>query len=224
MWWDEGHKRTLSLSPPSLPSFLLLTVPIIWTGTHGRVPQWQVPETRPDHPNPSSHIHSGSDNSWCAGSFPASPFIHSGIRVSLFVLVKWGGRAGRRRQVYTARWTDFKQGPCTNTIKHFLEKTHWFPRVGSHLKFAFLSLINEAKWAWNESSIVRQWIDKKLTTKSFINQNVNLCVYVCVRGSWALLSVKHTEDGEASYTVKNHYQFNNDDDFMLHKLVCIYAV
>lgn len=144
MWWDEGHKRTLSLFSPSPPSFLLLTVPIIWMGTHGFVPQWQVPETHPDHPNPSSHIHSGSDNSWCAGSFPASPFIHSGISVSLFVLVKWGGRAGRPSQVYTAQRRDLRQEPCTNAIKHFLEETMVF-KGGITPKVCFLCLNSKAK-------------------------------------------------------------------------------
>lgn len=120
--------RTQENSLFCLPPCLLLTVPVIWMGTHGCVPQWQVPETHPDHPNPGSHIHSGSDNSWRAGSFPASPFIRSGIRVSLFVLVKWGGRAARPRQVYTARWMDLKQGPCTITIKHFLEEYIGFQR------------------------------------------------------------------------------------------------
>lgn len=113
MWWDEGHKWTVSLPPSNN------LLPTSHCGMHGCVLQWQVPEMHPDHPNPSSHIHSGSDNRWCAGSFPASAFIHSGIRVSLFVLVKRGGRAGCPRQVYTARWRDPKQGPCTNNIKHF---------------------------------------------------------------------------------------------------------
>lgn len=118
MWWYEGHQKT----PPLPPSCLLLSVPIIWMGTHGCVPQWQVPETHPDYPNPSSHIHSRSDNSWCAGSLPASPFIRGGIRVSLFVLGKWGGRAGCPRLVYTAQRRDPKQGPCINTIQHFIKK------------------------------------------------------------------------------------------------------
>lgn len=110
MQCDEGHKPLSPLHP---------TVPIIRMGTQGCVPHWQVPEM---HPDPSSHIHSGSDNSWCAGPFPASAFIHSGIRVSLFVLVKWAGRAGHPRHVYTALRRGLKLGLWTNNIKHSQEE------------------------------------------------------------------------------------------------------
>lgn len=137
--------------PPSPPSCLFFTVPIIWMGTHGCVQQWQVPETHPDHPNPSSHIHSHSDNSWCAGSFPASSFIRSGICVSLFLLVKWGGIAIRPCQVYTAWWRDLKQGHGpTNTIKYFLEENVFFiffSKVGSPV--CFLTLKNDSRYTWN---------------------------------------------------------------------------
>lgn len=119
------------LSPLSPPSCLHLPVPIIWMGTHGHVPQWQVPETHSDYPNPSSHIHSGSHNSWCAGSFPASPFIRSGIRVSLFVSVKWGGRAACPCQVHTVWWRDLRKSlvPALSMMKTL---------IGSNLDFVFL--------------------------------------------------------------------------------------
>lgn len=106
---NERHKR----SPFSLP----LTVPFISISTHACVLHWQVPETHSHHPNPSSHIHSASNNSWRAGSFPASALINSGIRVSLFVLVRQGGRAACPCQDYTARWwRDLKQGTYINII------------------------------------------------------------------------------------------------------------
>lgn len=107
-------------APFSLPP----TVPFISMSTHACVLHWQVPETHSHHPNPSSHIHSASDNSWRAGSFPASAFIHSGIRVSLFVLVRQGGRAACPCQNYTARRRrDLKQGTCINII--FLRRKEW---------------------------------------------------------------------------------------------------
>lgn len=56
------------------------------------------------------------------GPFPASAFIHSGICVSLFVLVKWAGRAGRPCHVYPAPRRGFKLGLWTNNIKHFQEE------------------------------------------------------------------------------------------------------
>lgn len=41
--------------------------------------------------------------------------------VSLYILVKRGGRARCPRQVCTARWRDLKQRPCTITIKRYRE-------------------------------------------------------------------------------------------------------
>lgn len=124
--------RELCLCAASPPSCLLLSVPVIWMGTHGCVQQRQVPETYPDHPNPSSHIQSHSNNSWCAGSFAALSFIRGGIRVSLFVLVKRVRRVGR---AYTVQRRDLRHVPCASLYHQTLL------RLVSYF-FLYFSLIN----------------------------------------------------------------------------------
>lgn len=127
--------RELCLCAASPPSCLLLSVPVIWMGTHGCVQQRQVPETYPDHPNPSSHIQSHSNNSWCAGSFAALSFIRGGIRVSLFVLVKRVRTVGR---AYTVQRRDLRHVPCASLYHQTLE----FLRLVSYFFIFLVWLIN----------------------------------------------------------------------------------
>lgn len=132
MWWDEGPQENSPISS------LLLTVPVIWMGTHGCVPQWQVPETHPDHPNPSSHIHSRSDNSWCAGSFPASPFIRpwntcQSLCISQMGWKSWSSSPGVYSTVEASQTSALYQYYQT-----LPQRKYWFPRVGPHLELLFI--------------------------------------------------------------------------------------